>query len=392
MMPEAAVICSFVIILLCLLLLMSEGADFLLLLRGAAAARRYRSTGFAGDALLKSSLTPGVAVLAVPPDASDPARLQVRSLLKMRSGSAGVIVVLDGPTASERSLWINEFRLEPATTVSGPEAVRCIYGSREPIALTVIDCQKGTLPACLNTAMSLTNAPVVAVVDPCAEVSAEALLVALEGFLSGPVRTVALCAAGPAQAGPGFSALLYRAGFLRCWLTRSALAKRHSAPPLPGSLTLFDRDTVTRLGGFHGDALEMVIRIHKMLRADKFSGRIGFVPLAVARPRVPQTWKQFRAARKRLRVEERRAIPVSGLVYRYFRPFASIALILLTSAALGLGWMQPEFLLLLLGVTFAARMLTSMTTILLGEYAVPAAGRAGDLARLFLAAVCSWMN
>jgi hypothetical protein len=392
MIPEAAVICSVFIILLCLLLLMSEGAELVLLLRGAATARRYRSTGFAGDALLKSPMAPGVTVVAVPPDASDPARLQIRSLLKMRSASATVVVVLDGPTNTERSLWISDFRLEPATTVSAPEGVRCVYRSRDPIALTVVDRQKGTLPACLNTAVSLTDAPVVAVVDQSAEVSEEALLVALESFLSGPERTVALSVTGPASAGRGFSALLYRAGFLRCWLERSSLAQWHSAPPLPGSLTLFDRETVTRLGGFHGDALEMVLRIHKVLRAAKSSDRIVFVPLAVARPRMPQTWEQSRSARKRLRVEERRAIPVSGLVYHYFRPFASIALMLLAAAALGLGWMQLDFLLLLLGVTFAARMLTTMTTILLGEYAAPAAGCAGDLAGLFLATFCCWMN
>jgi hypothetical protein len=289
--------------------------------------------------------------------------------LKMRSGSATVVVVLNGPADSERTLWINDFRLEPATTVSGPEAVRCVYRSRDPIALTVIDRQKGALPACLNTGMNLTDAPVIAVVDPSTEVSEDALLVALERFLAGSQRTVALCAAGPAQRAAGFSALLYRAAFLRSWLERSALATWDSAPPLAGSLTLFDRETVSGLGGFHGDALETAVRIYKSLRAAKSSGRIVFVPLAVARPRLPHSWEQSRSARKRLRVEERRAIPISGLVYHYFRPFASIALIVLAAAALGLRWMQPELLVLLLGVTFAARLLTSMTTILLGEYA-----------------------
>ena len=380
--PAAAV--SVLIVLLCLLLVMREAVDFALLLRGAAAARRYRSAGFAGDALLKSPLIPGVAVIAVPPDASVESRLQVRSLLEMRSGDAEVIAVLNGATDAERTLWVNEFQLES----EGP----CIYRPRNPAPLRVIDRQPGTFAECLNTGAALTDKAVIAVADRGVEVSEECLLVAMEHMLAGTGRTIALSVSGPPQAVSGWPALSFRLEYLRNWLMHCALATGNCALPLSGSLTLFDRETVLRLGGFRRGPLEMVVRLHRMLRATRSGEQIGFLPLAVARPRVPRSRQESREARARMRAGERSAIAISRMVQYWLWPYDSMALAVLAGAAAAFGWMEPRVLVLVLGATVSMRVLTSMTAALLAEYAAPAGGRPLDLAALFLAALCFWMN
>ncbi len=383
-MVAPAVAGSVLIVLLCLLLVMREAVDFALLLRGAAGARRYRSTGFAGDALLKSPLIPGVAVIAVPPDASEESRLQIRSLLEMRSGDAEVIAVLNSATDAERALWMDEFQLE----CEAPG----IYRPRNPAPLRVIDRQRGTFAECLNTAAALTEKAVIAIADRDVEVSEECLLVAMEHFLAGDGRMIALCVGGPAQAVSGWPALSFRLEYLRNWLVHCALASGNCALALPGSLTLFDRETVLRLGGFRGGPVEMVVRLHRMLRAARSGEEIGFLPLAVAHPRVPRSRRESREARARLRAGERRAIAVSGMVQYYLWPYGSIALAILAGAAFAFGWMEPRLLAMILGATVSMRILTSMTTAMLAEYAAPAGAQPLDLAALFLAALCSWVN
>lgn len=388
MTPALALAGATLLILVCLLLCVSEASELVVLFKGAAVARRYRSAGpSAGDALLKSPLVPGVAVIVVPADASAASRSQVRSLLKLRSGDAEVMVVLDGPSESDRTVWIEDFRLEPSAR--GAAA----YRSRDPISLLVIERERGGLAACLNTAVSLVQAPLIAVVDEGADVSEEALLVTLERFISGAERTVAVCAVGPAPAAPGLPARLYRLEFLRTWLGRCALVNWNSALPAPGSFTLFDRDAVLRLGGFRGGALEMVMRLHQMVRAAGSSEQIGFLPLAVARPRAPRSWKEYRAACARIRSEERRAVVVSGFIQHcYVRPVGTSALVVLAAAGFWLGWMDPHLLAILVAATVALRILTSMTAALLGEFAAPAEAGPADLLLLVLAAVCFWKN
>jgi hypothetical protein len=229
------------------------------------------------------------------------------------------------------------------------------------------------------------------VADESAEFTEEALLRSLEEFLAGSTRCIALSVAGPAPAARGLAARLYRLDFLRMWLNRCALAAWNCALPMPGSLTLFDRGTILRLGGFREGVLEMVLRLHKMLRATGSAERIGFLPLPVARPRTPRSWKEYRAARARIRSEERQAIPISGLVHHYyFRPVAGWAALVLGAAAYWFGWMEPSLLLRLLGGTLAFRILASASAVLLGEFAAPADASPSDLAALFLAAVCFW--
>ncbi len=387
-MPALALAGATLLILACLVLSVSQAAELVILFKGAAFARRFRSARpSGGDALLKSPLVPGVAVITVLRDASVESRRQVRSLLKLRSGDAEVIVVLDGPSEAGRTTWIEDFRLEPS-----PRAQGC-YRSRDPISLLVVERERSGLAACLNTAVNLTQAPLVAVVDESAEVSEDALLRAMEHFLGGTGHTIALCAVGLPAAVPGLPARLYRHEFLRTWLGRCALAARNSALPTPGSFTLFEREAVLRMGGFRRDALQMAVRLHQVLRAAGSSEQIRFLPLAVARPRVPSSWKEFRAARARILSEERRAVVVTGFVQRcYVQPIGGAALIILAAAGLGLGWMDPHLLAALVGATLGLRVLTAMTATLLAEFADPRETGAGDLVLLFLAAICFWTN
>src|SRR5271169_1192679 len=87
-----------------LLFLLGIGA-FRVLVQGCFALRRRARAGSPDyrAVLLKSALVPAVTTIAVPPDASPESRRFARRLLDLEFGRNEVVIVLDGPSETERA-------------------------------------------------------------------------------------------------------------------------------------------------------------------------------------------------------------------------------------------------------------------------------------------------
>ncbi|MBZ5624473.1 MAG: glycosyltransferase family 2 protein [Acidobacteriia bacterium] len=394
-----------------LFLIGAAAATLVMLVNGAAETRNRKDYGMddSWTSLLEPSLVPEVAMIGVPPDASQESRLYIRRLLKLHFANYEVILVLDGPTDSDLAIWKEAFHLKPAslsrTSSQETGPIRAVYTSLEPIRLTVVDRQRGGEAACLNTGIHVTNAPVIGTVDVDAQFSEDALLRMIRPMVADPERTIAVCGGTPALPAAGLIARLYRLDSILTWLGRSAgLSAWNTLLPAPGSFLLLNREAVIGAGGFQAGALDMIVRLHAVARAQRRPYAIGFVPDPVSRLGTPASMKQSRALLKREQSDIGRALgrnarhlmgsgslgwlALPGLLWAsYLLPAVEIAGLGLAIVALALGWIEPALAGLLLAGTIGFEILVSMTAVILHEYALRPEADPGELVSLFVSAI-----
>ncbi|HMC58584.1 MAG TPA: glycosyltransferase family 2 protein [Candidatus Solibacter sp.] len=411
MMEMVELLTPGLLILICLCLLGAGAGRVALLLEGAIEARRQRANGTDDNwaTLLRSDLVPAVAVIAAPPDASEPSRRFVRRLLNLHAGNPEIVLVLDGPSDAEMEVWKREFHLQPTSRLVNPglktKPVRALYVSSESIQLVVVDKGRGGRADCLNTGINVANAPVIATVDADAQFIEESLLRLLRPMLADPDRTVAVCAVAPGASEPGLPARFYRLGFLRTWLGRCAgLAASNTFLPAPGCFLMLSREAVLRIGGFQAGPLEMVIHLHALERAAERPYRIVFIPEPMSRPSAPRQYGAVRRAQARDQMEVGAALrfhkalvlgfgslgwlAIPGLLAsRLLLPLMETAGLVLGAAAMAAGWIAPGMLALLVAAPLVCEILVSMTAVLLEQLASEANAEPLDVAALFFSAI-----
>ncbi|HTS61912.1 MAG TPA: hypothetical protein VMH28_07795 [Candidatus Acidoferrales bacterium] len=388
-------------------------ASLYLLLRGAIRAHHERTVAAQEEPtfLLKSRLVPDVAVLAMPPDASETSFQFVRKLAKLYFGHVEILLVLDGASNEELQAWKDEFHLLPAPRVDThslpAEPVLGVYASAAPVPLVVVEKERGGEGDCLNAGINLTSAPVIGLVDWNAEVSEGTLLRLICPLIDEPERIQAVCAVAPSAPARGLAARLYHLDFLRQWLCRCAgLSIWNSFLPATGSFLLLKRDAVVETGGFKrtpGCALEMVIRLHReaVLRGRRYQVRLITGPFS--RPAAPRSNREMneRIAREQSATADAlsrhlgtlfvfgsisRLIP--GLFCsRLFLPLGETMLLALACPALLFRWVPPVDLVLLISTMAAAGIVTSMTAVLLEPFAAGSHIPPREMAALFFTSI-----
>jgi len=402
---------SALLVVLWMLLMAGGITDLALLVYGAAEARRWRRVAIP-DAekieMLKSPMVPAVSVLAVPPDASPASLARIQRLLKLHSGNATVVVLLDGASDFDLALWKDEFHLEPSSRTGGghlkTRRVNGVYSSVDPIALIVVDKEAGGESDCLNAGVNFSEAPVIATVDLEAQISDEALLLLIEPMIADPDRTNAVCADAPFEGAPGLAGHLCGLEIQRNWLKRCALSRWGAVVPAPGAIRLFNRDAVIRAGGFTCGAGEMLVRLQQRSGAARPRSRVCYMPISVSRLNAPRNLDEARALLARDRSESRSALrrhkglfpglrnlgwaAIRELLRKlYLDPFAETAVLVVAAAASVTGFVEPALAGLFLATALALKILVSMTGVLLAESAAPSSAGPGDLLQTFFATV-----
>ncbi|SPF48457.1 membrane hypothetical protein [Candidatus Sulfopaludibacter sp. SbA4] len=370
-------------------------ASFGAMLKGCFVLRRLarRTPSLDVLPLLKSSLVPGVSVIANPPDASPESRDFVRRLLGLEFGNLEVVLAIEGRSETEMAAWIREFHLSRSAPASS------VYESRDPLRLVVVEAGPA---GALNAGLEAASAPIIGLIGTECEFDSTLLLHLIRPMLEDPQQTFAVCGLTPPPPGPaGFAAWFGALESLRSWLARgAAFAGWDLLVPVPGTSILVRRDAIQSAGGFRGGPLELFLDLHARSRAGRDS-RIAFVAESVSHARVPRSWADLRRRISQDQAQIARALRKRGtggvwairwglpalFLLRLIRPVLETAALAAVAAGWMMGWIEPALAGLVLLSTAGMGILLSMAAVVLRELATFRGSDPATLAVRFLAAI-----
>lgn len=192
-----------------------------------------------------------------------------------------------------------------------------VYTSREYPYLVVVDKANGGKADALNAGINVSRFPLISAIDSDSIIEAKAMLTLVRPFLD-DTRTVAVggiirVANGCSlRAGeiveidlapsllPNFQIVEYLRAFL---FGRVGWDMLNGLLVISGAFGLFRKDIVTAAGGYRrytvGEDMELIVRLHRIMREKKQPYRVTFVPEPVCWTEVPETLKVLSRQRNR---------------------------------------------------------------------------------------------
>lgn len=387
--------------------------------------RRQRDLPQGGEEeVFTSSLTPGISVLAPAYNEELNIAESVRGLLKLRYPNYEVIVVNDGSKDDTIGVLKREFALRRIDAVYDaviPTAkVRDIYISPQDTRLLVVDKANGGKADALNCGLNLSNMPLFCSVDADSLLEPDALLQVARPMVECPERVVAVGGAVriangatiergeitdvrfPRRALPAFQVIEYLRAFLA---GRTSFSAINCLLIISGAFGLFRRDLALAVGGYRlgtvGEDAELVVRLHRYLRAKKQPYRMIFIARPVCWTEAPESLRVLGRQRRRwhrglaetLWLHKRLAFnPRYGLVgllgYPYFLLVEFLAPIVEAMGYIMVPLMfifhlvDPVFAFLLLALAFICGISFSTGALLIEEIAYHRYSRWSELARM----------
>jgi cellulose synthase/poly-beta-1,6-N-acetylglucosamine synthase-like glycosyltransferase len=268
-----------------------------------------------------SGLEPPISILV--PAFNEEASIagSVGSMLQLAYPEFEVIVVNDGSKDGTLEVLQREFALElfPQAVQARLQTrpLRGVYRSRIHANLRVIDKENGGKADSLNAGINLARHPLFCGVDADSILARDSLHRVVKPFLRDP-RVVA--SGGTVRVANGCAiegGFLTRVGlprniwalfqvveYLRAFLFgRLGWSQLNAMLIISGAFGLFKTDVVIAAGGYKpktiGEDMELVVRIHRMLRAQKVDYRIEFVPDPVCWTEAPEDFQTLRNQRIR---------------------------------------------------------------------------------------------
>ena len=280
--------------------------------------RREVFSGF--SELFTSNYAPPVSVIVPAYNEEASIAASVRSFLSLHYPLHEVIVVNDGSKDGTLEVLKSEFDLwesdQPVRRQLETAPIRNIYASANE-NLIVLDKENGGKSDALNAGICAARYPLVCCLDADIILEEDALLRAARPMIEfadvaavgGIVRVANGCEvdAGriteiktPARALPNLQIVEYLRAFLA---GRTGWSKLNALLIVSGAFGMFRRRDLILSGGYAtdtvGEDMELVVRIHRVLRENNRKYRISFVPDPVAWTEVPSSLRVLRRQRDR---------------------------------------------------------------------------------------------
>lgn len=245
----------------------------------------------------------------------------VRSLLRQKYPEFEIVIVNDGSTDATCEALIREFQLvefpEAYRQRIPTEAVRRVYTSTAHVNVRLVDKENGGKADALNAGINCARYPLYCVIDADCILQDDSLARVVQPFLEdsttvaagGVVRVVNGCSV---RAGylervelPGkFLARVQLVEYLRAFLFgRLGWSPSNSLLIISGAFGVFYKERVIDIGGYRrdtvGEDMELVVRLHRHMRAEKRPYRITFVPDPICWTEAPEDLKSLRRQRMR---------------------------------------------------------------------------------------------
>jgi len=352
----------------------------------------------------------------------------VRSFLALHYPQHQVVVVNDGSRDATLEVLKREFDLwesdQPIRLRLRTAPIRAVYASSRFPNLLVIDKENGGKADSLNAGICAASYPLVCCIDADIILEEDALLRVARPMIEsskvvavgGIVRVANGCkieagrvteVRAPREWLPSFQVVEYLRAFLAA---RTAWSRLNCLLIISGAFGMFRREDIIAVGGYEtstvGEDMEVVTRMHRLLRERRRDYHIAFVPDPVAWTEVPATLRVLRRQRDRwhrglidtlLRHRQMLLNPTYGLVGMLAMPYyflfemlgpvvellGYIALVL----GLVLGVVNAPFALAFFGAAVGLGVLMSTAAVLLEEFRFRRYAGWRDLGKLILCGV-----
>ena len=268
-----------------------------------------------------TGLDPAISVLVPAYNEETGIAASIRSMLQLAYSDFEIIVINDGSKDSTLEVLTREFKLQPF-----PEAIharletqpiRGTYRSTLHGNLRVIDKENGGKADSLNAGINLARHPLFCGVDADSLLERDSLQRVVRPFLrdwrvvatGGTVRIANGCEVQDGyltrvRLPRNLWALFQVVEYLRAFLFgRLGWSQLNAMLIISGAFGLFRTSVVVAAGGYRpqtiGEDMELVVRIHRMLREQGQDYRVEFVPEPVCWTEAPEDRKTLRNQRIR---------------------------------------------------------------------------------------------
>tara|TARA_R110002096_G_scaffold124052_7_gene268317 strand:- start:145 stop:1560 length:1416 start_codon:yes stop_codon:yes gene_type:complete len=246
----------------------------------------------------------------------------VKAMLQLEYPQYELIVVNDGSTDDTLQKLIDEFDMQEfpeayrARVESKP--VKSVYRSTRIANLRVVDKVNGGSKAdASNAGINVCRYPLVCVVDADSVLQPDSLRRVVRPFLEDPTTvavggTVRIANGCTVRQGflekvglPGnFLALVQVVEYLRAFLFgRMGWSPINGLLIISGAFGLFHKETLVEAGGYNPDAvgedMELVLRLHRLMKQKRRPYRITFVPDPVCWTDAPENYRDLKGQRVR---------------------------------------------------------------------------------------------
>jgi cellulose synthase/poly-beta-1,6-N-acetylglucosamine synthase-like glycosyltransferase len=268
-----------------------------------------------------SGLEPGISILVPAYNEEATITASIRSMFQLTYSDFEVIVINDGSKDNTLEVLKREFALLPFPDAPrqglATKPIRCVYRSIDYPNLRVLDKENGGKADALNAGINAARHPLFCGVDADSILARDSLQRVVKPFLNDP-DTVAtggtVRVANGCEVTDGFLtkvglptnmwALFQVVEYLRAFLFgRLGWSQINAMLIISGAFGLFKTKVVIDAGGYRnntiGEDMELIVRIHRLLRQQGTPYRITFVPEPVCWTEAPEDLKTLKNQRIR---------------------------------------------------------------------------------------------
>jgi len=322
-----------------------NGVYAMLIFRALGGVARYmQSRDVAGLPHLLGGFAPPVSIV-IPARNEEANILRTLHSLQQHYPEYEIVVVNDGSTDRTLEVLTAAYSLEPF-----PEAyrarlktrpVRAIYQSTVDPRLRVIDKEHGGRGDAVNAGVNIAHYPWVCRVDADSILQRDSLMLIVEPLLEDPTvvasgGTIRVANGCRSQDGlfveadlPKRPLVLFQVvEYLRAFLYgRMGWSPMNAHLIISGAFGIYHKETFVAVGGYRcdtvGEDMELIVRLHRTLSAQRKSYRITFVPEPICWSTVPDDIGTLRRQRIRWQVGLAESLAMNrGLMFHKEGSFA----------------------------------------------------------------------
>lgn len=271
--------------------------------------------------LLQSEYTKPVSILVPAYNESVGIYGTIRSLISIEYPEYEIIIINDGSTDDTLEKLIEKFKLKKVKRVVrrqlDTKEIREVYQSAIYDNLFVLDKENGGKADALNAGINMSRYPYFCSLDGDSIIERNAFLKVLKPIIESDDEVIA--SGGSVRIANGCdiqNGEIIRTGlstkplvvmqvieYLRAFLTgRIGLSSNNLLLIVSGAFGVFSKKWVVEAGGYAhtvGEDMELVVRLHRMMKEKKEKKKIIYVPDPVCWTEAPESMKFLRRQRKR---------------------------------------------------------------------------------------------
>ena len=349
----------------------------------------------------------------------------IRSLLSINYPTFEIVIVNDGSTDGTLERLIEQYDMKEIQKVIRKQVdskpIKRVYQSQMLPTLFLIDKDNGGKADALNAGLNFSHYPYVCSLDGDSVLERDAFLKVMKPIIDSNEEVIA--SGGSIRIANGCEikngevlkiglsrnplVIMQVIEYLRAFLMgRIGLSRHNLLLIISGAFGVFSKHWVVQAGGYKADTvgedMELVVRIHRLLKETGMKKRIVYVPDPVCWTEVPESMKYLRRQRRRwhrglfesLWIHRRLTLnPKYGQIgfisfpyfwiVEFFGPIVELSGYLYIVISLFAGGIYLEFAILIFFLSCLYGSLFSAFAILLEEWSLRKYPKVSDLLKLF---------